>query len=138
MAPNLDHAALRVADLRASARLYEAMLTELGWERLPAREGADGRSVAFARNEDDDFALHEPIDEPGRDAPTTGVHLAFGAESREQVDAFHRAGLAHGGRDIGAPGVRAQYGGDREYYGAFVLDLGDNSVEAVWHGPRQG
>jgi predicted lactoylglutathione lyase len=59
--------------------------------------------------------------------------VAFTAEDRETVDAFHAAALAAGGRDNGAPGVREIYHPD--YYGAFVLDPDGNNVEAVCHTP---
>jgi catechol 2,3-dioxygenase-like lactoylglutathione lyase family enzyme len=48
------------------------------------------------------------------------------------VDAFHQAALAAGGRDNGDPGVREIY--HPQYYGAFVLDPDGNNVEAVCHG----
>jgi catechol 2,3-dioxygenase-like lactoylglutathione lyase family enzyme len=61
------------------------------------------------------------------------VHVAFVAESREQVDAFHRAGLEAGFRDNGAPGVREQYSSEESgrYYAAFLLDPDGNNIEAV-------
>ena len=40
---------------------------------------------------------------------TAHLHLAFTADSREQVDHFYRAALAAGGKDNGAPGIRLQY-----------------------------
>jgi hypothetical protein len=49
------------------------------------------------------------------------------------VDAFYKAALSVGGRDNGAPGVRAYY--HPNYYGAFVLDPDGNNVEAVCHSP---
>ena len=36
-----------------------------------------------------------------------GTHVAFAAETRDQVDAFYEAALAAGGRDNGAPGLQA-------------------------------
>ena len=62
------------------------------------------------------------------------VHVAFASASRSPVDAFHRAALAAGGRDNGAPGIRAEY--HPTYYGAFVLDPDGNNVEAVCHIPE--
>ena len=49
------------------------------------------------------------------------LHLAFKAESRQQVEAFHRAALQAGGKDNGAPGLRPHYHAD--YYAAFVICL---------------
>ena len=65
--------------------------------------------------------------------PDSGVHVAFAAEDRGTVDAFHAAALEAGGRDNGGPGVREIY--HPNYYGAFVLDPDGNNVEAVCHAP---
>jgi catechol 2,3-dioxygenase-like lactoylglutathione lyase family enzyme len=61
------------------------------------------------------------------------VHVAFAAESRAMVDAFHAAALAAGGRDNGGPGPREQY--HKDYYGAFVLDPDGHNIEACCHLP---
>ena len=69
------------------------------------------------------------------DLPPGGpVHVAFVADSREQVDAFHRAGIEAGYRDNGAPGVREQYSSEAggRYYAAFLLDPDGNNVEALY------
>ena len=62
---------------------------------------------------------------------TPRVHVAFRARNRAEVDAFHRAALAAGGRDNGGPGLRPQY--HPHYYGAFILDPDGYNVEAVCH-----
>ena len=64
---------------------------------------------------------------------TAHLHLAFTADSREQVDQFYRAALAAGGKDNGAPGVRPQYNSD--YYAAFVIGPDGHNIEAVCHKP---
>ena len=64
---------------------------------------------------------------------TTGCHLAWRAQTRAQVDAFHRAAIEAGGRDNGAPGLRPDY--HPNYYGAFVIDPEGNNIEAVCHLP---
>ena len=51
--------------------------------------------------------------------------------SRAQVDAFHKAAIAAGGKDNGPPGPRPEY--HAGYYSAFVLDPDGNNVEAVCH-----
>jgi predicted lactoylglutathione lyase len=61
------------------------------------------------------------------------VHVAFAARSRTEVDAFHEAALVQGATDIGAPGIRDKYSDG--YYGAFVLDVDGNNMEAVFHEP---
>ena len=62
------------------------------------------------------------------------MHIAFLAESRDQVRAFHAAALAAGAKDNGAPGIREIY--HPNYYGAFVLDLDGHNIEAVCHKPE--
>jgi catechol 2,3-dioxygenase-like lactoylglutathione lyase family enzyme len=65
------------------------------------------------------------------DGPATRAHVALRADRAEEVQAFHRAGMAAGGADNGAPGLRPQY--HPNYYGAFVLDPDGNNIEAVSH-----
>jgi len=62
------------------------------------------------------------------------LHIAFEAQSREEVDAFHRAALEAGARDNGPPGIRAKY--SPNYYAAFVIDPDGHNIEAVFHEPR--
>ncbi|MEJ7806804.1 MAG: VOC family protein, partial [Telluria sp.] len=62
------------------------------------------------------------------------LHLAFTAESRQQVDAFYRAALEAGGKDHGAPGLRPTYQGN--YYAAFVIGPDGHNIEAVYHEPE--
>ncbi|MEL6436895.1 MAG: VOC family protein, partial [Pseudomonadota bacterium] len=62
------------------------------------------------------------------------VHIALTANNRAEVDAFHAAALAAGAADNGAPGIRAHY--HPNYYGAFVLDMDGNNIEAVCHAPE--
>jgi catechol 2,3-dioxygenase-like lactoylglutathione lyase family enzyme len=64
----------------------------------------------------------------------TPRHIAFAAKDRAAVTAFYQAGLATGGRDNGAPGLRPIY--HENYYGAFLLDPDGNNVEAVCHMPE--
>jgi catechol 2,3-dioxygenase-like lactoylglutathione lyase family enzyme len=111
-----DHVHLRVADLDASRRFYEAALGVLGIP-LHVRDGA------FAADE-----LYVSADGPR----TQAVHIAFQAADPDTVQRFHEAVLAAGGRDNGGPGERSYHPG---YYAAFALDPDGNNVEAVHHGP---
>jgi catechol 2,3-dioxygenase-like lactoylglutathione lyase family enzyme len=125
----IDHMSIGVGDLRASRDFYLAALAPLGF----VEQGSwseDARETAFGPDDLDDFALstHYP--------PTNGGHVAFAADSREQVDAFHAAAIAAGGKDNGGPGIRPEY--SPGYYGAFVLDPDGYNVEAVYHEPQGG
>jgi catechol 2,3-dioxygenase-like lactoylglutathione lyase family enzyme len=116
----IDHVHLRVANLDASKRFYRAVLEALG-------KGAIIRDDPHWFNADELW-----IDEA--DGYTSKVHLAFQAKDQAQVQAFHKAALAAGGKDNGAPGERDYHPG---YYGAFVFDPDGNNVEAVFHGPAK-
>jgi catechol 2,3-dioxygenase-like lactoylglutathione lyase family enzyme len=126
----IDHVDIRVSDFAASRAFYEAALEPLGMGVLhEAPDPNGGAEVGFGTGDDVRFALHEPTAHPGQDAVTHGAHIAFEAADQRAVAAFHRAAIARGGTDIGAPGRRPEY--SPGYYGAFVLDLDGNNVEAV-------
>src|SRR5438034_823743 len=67
---------------------------------------------------------------PGSAGPRR-FSLAIASRDRRTVDAFHAAALKAGGKENGAPGVRAHY--HPHYYGAFVIDPDGNNIEAVCH-----
>ena len=118
----IDHIQLVVADLAASRRFYEAIFQVL---EIPIGGSAD-EHFWF-----DELFVSTP-DSPEAEGNLTGRHhLAFQAKDRATVDAFHKAGLAAGGRDNGAPGERTYHPG---YYAAFLLDPDGNNIEAVYHG----
>ena len=102
------------SDLEASRRFYATVLRAIGLE-----EWGDFELVAG-------------------DAPTRNLHLAFRTTSRDQVDAFWRAGVDAGYASDGEPGPRPAYG--PTYYGGFLLDPDGNSAEAVHreHGRPDG
>jgi catechol 2,3-dioxygenase-like lactoylglutathione lyase family enzyme len=127
----VDHVGLRVSDLAASRRMYEAALTELGFSVLGEGEFRGDNYVLFGRDDQDDFALHSVGTDPGKDRVTTGAHIAFIAPDADSVERWHAAATRNGGTDNGAPGVRPEYSG--HYIAAFVLDPDGNNVEAVFH-----
>ncbi len=114
-----DHVTIRVADLAASERLYRTTLGRLGIEPTYA----DANLVAWS-----DFSI---VAADSQHPPTQHLHVAFVSPTREDVEAFWRAGLSAGGQDDGEPGERPQY--TDSYYGAFLRDPDGNSAEAVIH-----
>ncbi|ETD81584.1 VOC family protein [Rhodobacter capsulatus] len=121
----IDHIQLVVRDLPASESFYTAVMSVLG---IPVLSTENGYFIA-------DELVVSSADSPAASGALTGRHhLAFQAQDRETVDAFYRAALAHGGRDNGAPGLRAYHPG---YYAAFVLDPDGNNIEAVYQGAAQ-
>ncbi len=113
-----DHIGIGVSDLEASKAFFQAALEPLGVTvvmEVPRAVslGTDGAALWLGAS-------------PHRPAP---LHLAFAAESRQQVDEFHRRAIAAGGVDNGAPGLRPQY--HEDYYAAFVIGPDGHNVEAV-------
>jgi catechol 2,3-dioxygenase-like lactoylglutathione lyase family enzyme len=113
-----DHVKITVDDVGESIRFYKAILAPLAIPPLWENEGGAqfANLVVGAKGE--------------HSGP---VHIAFVAESREQVDAFHTAGIEAGYRDNGPPGVREHYSSDEggRYYAAFVLDPDQSSVLVI-------
>jgi catechol 2,3-dioxygenase-like lactoylglutathione lyase family enzyme len=119
----LDHIGLPVRDLTKTRTFYTAALAPLG---LVPRYDRDN-VVAFASPE----AIRYPLWFYGKGDGPSGLHVALTATTRAQVDAFHAAALAAGGKDNGAPGPRPHY--TPTYYGAFVIDPDGHNLEAVCH-----
>jgi len=91
-----DHVQLNTSDYTASVRFYETVLSPLGIPKIAEHEQGKWSSAWT------DFTNLNVLD---RRPPTTNLHLCFYARSKEQVDAFHRAGVEAGFRSNGAPGT---------------------------------
>jgi catechol 2,3-dioxygenase-like lactoylglutathione lyase family enzyme len=118
----IDHIQLVVKDLPASRAFYEAVIKVL---KIPM--GGSGESYFWA----DELFVSTADSEAANGELTGRHHIAFQAQDRAMVDAFHQAAMAAGGKDNGAPGMRKYHPG---YYGAFVIDPDGNNIEAVYHG----
>jgi catechol 2,3-dioxygenase-like lactoylglutathione lyase family enzyme len=116
----IDHMGLLVTDLDASVAFYTRALAPLGYVLAMRREQVAGFGVAG--KPDFWIAIGKPIDK---------LHVAFRAQGRREVRAFHEAAIAAGGTDNGPPGVREIY--HPNYYGAFVRDPDGHNIEAVCH-----
>ncbi len=112
-----DHVTIRVSERDASERFYDTVLGAIGIVRTATSELGP---------EWNDFSLAAASAES---RPTRGLHVGFGAESTDAVDAFWRAGVDAGFESDGEPGPRPIYTDD--YYGGFLLDPDGNSIEAV-------
>jgi catechol 2,3-dioxygenase-like lactoylglutathione lyase family enzyme len=115
-----DHIGLKVKDLDASVRFYQAALGPLGYEVT----SQDESSASFGARGTYSLWLYGDA----RLAHSL-VHLAFTAADHAAVDSFYRDGLKARGRDNGAPGLRRDY--SPSYYAAFLFDPDGNNVEAV-------
>jgi catechol 2,3-dioxygenase-like lactoylglutathione lyase family enzyme len=127
----IDHLGFTVSDIERAKAFYLKALKPLGIEILievtPEQSGGEAH-IGFGANRKAFFWI-----DAGK--PVQGsVHIAFDAPNRATVDAFYKAALSAGGKDNGAPGVRAHY--HPNYYGAFVFDLDGHNIEAVCHLPE--
>lgn len=126
----IDHLSLGVSDLARARKFYDIVLATLGYRRVMevpdacAYGDAAGHPVFW-------IGLPPPGAAPA--VAVRGVHVAFAAPDRTAVEAFHRAALAEGAADNGAPGLRPQYHPD--YFAAFVIDPDGHRIEAVCHKP---
>jgi catechol 2,3-dioxygenase-like lactoylglutathione lyase family enzyme len=115
-----DHIGLKVKDVEASVRFYQAALAALGHvlcsrDEFTAGLGPPGEPALWLYRSES--------------SGNAGVHVALRAADRSAVDRFHKDGLRAGGRDNGRPGVRAEY--SPTYYAAFLIDPDGNNVEVV-------
>jgi catechol 2,3-dioxygenase-like lactoylglutathione lyase family enzyme len=125
----LDHVSLNVRDFARAKAFYTQALAPLGV--TPLMEFGMAAGFGRARPELLLGGATAEFQTDEQRALITPIHVCFRARSRAEVDAFHAAALAAGGRDNGAPGVRAHY--HPNYYAAFALDLDGHNVEAVFH-----
>jgi catechol 2,3-dioxygenase-like lactoylglutathione lyase family enzyme len=126
----IDHLGLPVSDYARSKAFYLQALAPLGASlalEVGAKQTGDRAHAGFGR--DGKPSLWISLAPVG-----AKMHVAVVADDRAAVDAFHRAALAAGGTDNGAPGLRPHYHPD--YYAAFVLDPDGHNIEAVCHHPR--
>jgi catechol 2,3-dioxygenase-like lactoylglutathione lyase family enzyme len=124
----IDHTGLSVSRPAESRTFYERALAPLGYQlimEVPTQFTGGAIVLGFGVPPKPDFWIHEgPPNHPR-------IHLAFRADTRQQVDDFYAAALAAGGKDNGPPGLRPHY--HANYYGAFVLDPDGHNIEAVCH-----
>ncbi|HEX5686633.1 MAG TPA: VOC family protein [Ideonella sp.] len=121
-----DHVKFGVSDYAASKAFYLKALEPLGV--VVVGEGAPTYGVELSTPEGKvSLCLFQTDERPAH------LHVAFVAETRQQVEAFYRAALEAGGKDHGAPGLRPHY--HANYYAAFVIDPDGHNIEAVCHQP---
>lgn len=139
----IAHLSIGVRDLDAAIRFYEAVLNPLGFVSYGATDPEPDhpfRSCGYGPPGGDPWAPGDATpfwleERPDAAPPANGFHICFAAETREQVHAFHAAGLAQGAKDDGAPGPRPHYG--EGYYAAFLVDPWGWKIEAVTYAPAK-
>jgi catechol 2,3-dioxygenase-like lactoylglutathione lyase family enzyme len=124
-------------DLERAIAFYNATLGALGMRRVVTSDPAwDRVSAGWGTYEEDGrrelaFWIGKPFDQQ----PATvgnGSMAAFRARTWKEVNDFHTAALANGGKSDGAPGLRLQYNPD--FYAAYVRDPDGNKIAALCRG----
>ena len=123
----IDHIGFPVSDYARAKAFYTQALAPLGYALIVEVQQNDNDALASGFGPDGvpNFWIGG---EGGLEKP---LHVAVVAKDRAAVDAFHKAALAAGAKDNGAPGIRAHY--HPHYYAAFVLDPDGHNIEAVCH-----
>jgi catechol 2,3-dioxygenase-like lactoylglutathione lyase family enzyme len=122
-----SYVTLGTDDIDRARAFYDAALGALGIPRVAGYD--DARSSAWGA---DDPGPHLWVTRPfdGRPAtPGNGTMPALLAATRAQIEAFHAAALANGGRCEGPPALRPQYG--PTFFAAYVRDPDGNKLAAV-------
>ncbi len=115
----IAHTTVPVSDYHRAKGFYVKALQPLGYQN----NMEFGEAAGFNDGKNTDFWIN-------KEKTVVPTHVAFEASSRSQVEAFHKAALAAGGKDNGGPGYRDYWPG---YYAAFVFDPDGNNIEAVWY-----
>lgn len=120
----IDHISLKVSDVTRSKEFYAKALEPIGYK--VHMEMPEWNVVGMGADRPD-FWLH------GNECKQA-THVSFVANSKAEVEGFHKAALEAGGKDNGAPGYRKEY--SPGFYGAFVHDPDGHNIEVVFHDPN--
>ncbi|HEY4079400.1 MAG TPA: VOC family protein [Burkholderiaceae bacterium] len=119
-----DHLKFGVTNYAASKAFYLKALAPIGMV-VVAEGNTPTYGIELSADGQTSLCICQIDEKPAH------LHLAFKAETRAQVDAFHRAALEAGGKDHGAPGLRPNY--HANYYAAFVIGPDGHNIEVVCH-----
>ncbi|MFE8645005.1 VOC family protein [Sphingomonas sp. NCPPB 2930] len=124
-----SHVMVGVADLETSRKFYDALLGTIG-----VAPGVANSHRYFYRSPTGTFAISTPLDGAAA-THGNGSTIGFLAQSPEQVDAFHAAGIAAGGATCeDPPGFREGPAG--RLYLAYLRDLDGNKLCALHRPPK--
>ena len=122
----IDHIGFPVSDYERAKAFYAKALAPLGYSlvmEVTQEQTGHDPAAGFGANGKPDFWIGG---EGGLNKP---VHVAIVAKDRASVESFYEAAMTAGGRDNGAPGIRAHY--HPNYYGAFSIPTATTSRRSV-------
>lgn len=119
----IGYVTIGAVDSEKSGKFYDAVLGAVGY----ARAFADGGWIGYGPKGSDtqDVFVCPPFDKQAARAGN-GIMIAFQGKTKAEVEAAHKAGLANGGRDEGAPGPRPA--DSTSFYGAYLRDPTGNKL----------
>lgn len=115
-------------DIVRSRKFYDAVMAPLGIARV---HGDDSELAYASPAEAGRHQMKLWVVKPYLGYAATwgnGTMVALAAKTRQQVRDFHAAGLAAGGSDDGAPGLRPYH---PTFYSCYVRDPDGNKLSAV-------
>ncbi len=125
-----SHVMLGSNDIERSKRFYDAVLGVLGVGEPMRNQAGSGHTRLFYRHDGVTFCVTEPINGEAATGANGGT-IGFKCDSPEQVQAFHDAGVAHGGSSIEQPpGPRTGPAGT--IYLSYVRDPDGNKLCALY------
>ena len=117
----LSYLMIGANDIPRSERFYTAVLGPLGYEKAEQKDAVVYTLPDISDRLDGPCAVYVKKPYDGREATVgNGSMLAFRVPTHAQVRALHRAGVAAGGTDDGAPGFRAQY--SKNFFVGYLRD----------------
>ncbi len=116
----LNHVFLGTNDVEKSRKFYNATMSAIG----VSAAGEYPHLTVYA-NEGGAVAVGKPANGEAASV-SNGATLGLKAANYDEVNAWHAAGLANGGTDEGAPGVRPNSPG--QMYGAYLRDPDGNKI----------
>ena len=119
-----SHVMICTNDLDKAKAFYDKLLGTVG-----VAPAVVDRHRIFYRTKTGTFSVSKPID--GKPATiANGGTIGFACNSKAQADAWHAAGLAHGGKTCeDPPGIRE--GAGMQLYIAYLRDPDGNKICAV-------
>ena len=127
----IHHISIGVSDINASGAFYDAILFPLGYIRAfeDLRPGERHQAIGYGSELDNDkFTLKERYSTDL--SPGPGFHLAFSANSKEEVNQWHAKGIEMGAQNRGEPKIWSKFGPN--YYAAYLVDREGWQIEAVF------
>ena len=116
-------------DIARSRKFYDAAMVPLGIICTVSNE--DGHCYGPIDSKTGERQNILWIEKPYMELPATwgnGTMIALNAQTRKQVDEFYAAGMANGGVDEGAPGLRRY---SPNFYACYMRDPDGNKLSAV-------